>query len=344
MESLESRIQGVRTLFDRAIKEATSEAALEDIRLVFLSRKGHLTSLMADLKTASLEQKKIVGPALNALKQHIEQAYHEKVTWVNQRVAEQTIARLHYFDVTAQKKLPHVGYLHVYTHIIQELEDIFISMGFSIADGPELETDFYNFQALNIPENHPARDMHDTFWIASPHLLLRTHTSTVQIHAMEQQGPPLAVFSTGRTYRHEATDATHDFVFMQAEGIMIGKGISMANLLATAHAFLRLIFDKEDLAIRVRPGYFPFVEPGIEIDFSCPFCKQGCSRCKKSGWIELLGAGLVHPTVLRTAGIDPTHYTGFAFGMGIERLAMLKYGIDDIRSFHSAHLEFLHQF
>jgi len=344
MESLESRIQAIRILFDRVLKETTSESALEDVRLIFLSRKGHIASLMAELKAASIEQKKITGPALNALKQHIEQEYQNKLTWFNQRATEQEMARTYFFDVTAKKSRPYQGRLHAYTHITRELEDIFISMGFSIADGPELETDFYNFQALNIPLDHPARDMHDTFWVTYPHLLLRTHTSPVQIHVMEQQGAPLAVFSVGRTYRHEATDATHDFVFMQAEGIMVGKGISMANLLAIARAFLCHVFDKEDLAIRVRPGYFPFVEPGIEIDFSCPFCKNGCSRCKKSGWIELLGAGLIHPAVLRAVNIDPTQYTGFAFGMGIERLAMLKYGIDDCRLFHSAQLEFLHQF
>ena len=218
-------------------------------------------------------------------------------------------------------------------------------MGYDIADGPEVETDFYNFQALNIPADHPARDMHDTFWLTTPSLLLRTHTSPVQIRAMEHKPLPLAIFAPGRTFRNEATDASHLFMFTQGEGLVIDKNISIANLLATARAFLQAFFEKEDLHIRARPGYFPFVEPGIEIDASCPFCSgKGCSPCKKTGWIELLGAGLVHPNVLKAGGIDPQEYSGFAFGFGIERLAMIKYGINDVRLFHSSKLPFLRQF
>lgn len=344
MDTLESRINRVRSAFDQALQQTTTPSSLEDLRLIFLARKGHLAALMEELKALPIDQKKVLGPQLNALKLHMEDAFQEKQSSITQQEELAKTERARFFDVTAYKPERNTGRLHIYTHIIQELEDIFLSMGFAIVDGPEIETDFYNFQALNIPDDHPARDMHDTFWIHSPHVLLRTHTSTVQIRAMQDQGAPLAVFATGRTYRHEATDATHDFVFTQAEGLMVGSSISMANLLATARIFLQKIFDKQDLAIRVRPGYFPFVEPGVEIDFSCPFCTTGCSRCKKTGWIELLGAGLVHPAVLRHAGIDPERYTGFAFGMGIERLAMLKYGIDDIRLFHSAHLEFLEQF
>jgi len=217
-------------------------------------------------------------------------------------------------------------------------------MGFERADGPEIETDYYNFEALNIPEDHPARDMHDTFWLTLPNMLLRTHTSTVQIRAMEQRDKPLAIFAPGRAYRNEETDASHDFMFTQLETLLIDKNVSMANLLATAKTFLQKIFNKQNLEIRVRPGYFPFVEPGVEIDAQCPFCTQGCSVCKKTRWIELLGAGLVHPNVLKYGGVDTDIYSGFAFGLGIERLAMIKHGITDIRLFHQNKESFLKQF
>jgi phenylalanyl-tRNA synthetase alpha chain len=217
-------------------------------------------------------------------------------------------------------------------------------MGWHIADGPEVETDYYNFTALNIPDEHPAREMHDTFWLDVPGMLMRTHTSTVQIHTMKKKELPLAVFAPGRCYRNEATDASHDFMFTQGEGLVIDKNISIANLLAIAQTFLQEFFEKKDLKIRARPGYFPFVEPAIEIDASCPFCKNGCSVCKKTTWIELLGSGLVHPNVLRHGNINPDLYRGCAFGFGMERLAMVKYGINDIRLFHSSKLQFLDQF
>ena len=205
--------------------------------------------------------------------------------------------------------------MHIYTKVIELVEDVFVGMGYEIADGPEVETDFYNFSALNIPTDHPARDMHDTFWINYPNLLMRTHTSTVQIHTMETKKLPLAIFAPGRVYRNEAIDASHEFNFTQVEGLLVDKDISVANLLATAQIFLRALFERDDLKIRSRPGYFPFVEPGIEIDVQCPFCATGCSTCKYTTWIELLGAGLVHPNVLTCCGINSELYSGFAFGM-----------------------------
>jgi phenylalanyl-tRNA synthetase alpha chain len=248
-------------------------------------------------------------------------------------------------DVTAYKLPPFRAHEHVYTRIIQDLEDFFISMGFDIVDGPELETDYYNFETMNIAKDHPARDAHDTFWVDIPGMLLRTHTSSIQAHQMEHRELPLAIFAPGRCYRNEATDASHDFMFTQAECLYIDKNVSMANLIGTAEIFLKKILGNDEITTRVRPGFFPFVEPGVEIDASCPFCKQkGCSICKHTGWIELLGAGLVHPNVLRTSGIDPEEYSGFAIGMGIERIAMLKYGITDIRLFRSNHLSLLRQF
>ncbi len=219
-----------------------------------------------------------------------------------------------------------------------------MSMGFEIADGPEIETEYINFEALNIPADHPARDMQDTFWLDVPGMLLRTHTSSVQIHTMHKRTTPIAAVSLGRCYRNEATDATHDYVFMQCEGIFIDKNVSMAHLLGTMKAWLQAFFENKTIDIRIRPSFFPFVEPGVEVDCTCPFCTNGCSICKKTGWIELGGAGLIHPHVLKAGNIDPEIYSGFAFGFGLTRLVMLMYGIRDIRLLHEGSLEFLKQF
>lgn len=327
-----------------ALEFALTEDALEKIRIDFLGRNGTITLLFKALKELSLEEKKIVGPALSSLKTTAEALYIQKATELAEKKQALALEKKRYFDVTAYRQVPYQGHLHPYTHLMNRLEDIFISMGFAIIDGPELETDHYNFEALNIPKTHPARDSHDTFWLNVPGFLMRTHTSSVQTHAMEQHGAPLAVVAPGRVYRNEATDASHDFMFTQMEGMLVGTNISMAHLLATARAFLSQIFETDELKIRVRPGYFPFVEPGVEIDASCPFCTTGCSICKKTGWIELLGAGLIHPAVLRASNIDPICYSGFAFGFGVERIAMIKYGITDIRLFHSNNLSFLDQF
>ena len=299
---------------------------------------------MEQLKQLPVDKKRVAGPLLQALKKETEQAYDTKKKQMAHRSMQHATDKQKLFDVTAYRHTQPEGSLHLYTRIIEQLEDLFTSMGYTVIDGPEVETSYYNFEALNIPADHPARDAHDTFWLNLPGKLMRTHTSTVQTHAMESMRPPIAVFAPGRCYRNEATDATHDFLFTQAEGLLIDKNISLANLLDTARTFLQTIFEKKDLNIRVRPGYFPFVEPGVEIDASCPFCTSGCSICKKTTWIELLGAGLVHPNVLRCSGIDPDKYSGFAFGFGIERISMIKYGINDIRLFHSNTIPFLKQF
>jgi phenylalanyl-tRNA synthetase alpha chain len=326
------------------LQNATTEQALDQVRVAFLGRSGHMTELMKQLKDLSVDEKRVVGPQLNQLKIDLETSYNKR----QEELFNAQVARVHaenkYFDVTAYKKNNLPARLHIYTQIIQELEDIFISMGYDVLDGNEIETDYYNFETLNIPMDHPAKDMHDTFWLNVPGMLMRTHTSNVQAHAMETKRPPMAVFAPGRVYRNEAIDASHEFMFTQAECMFIDKNVSLANLLATAQTFLKKLFQKDDLNIRVRPGYFPFVEPGLEIDVSCPFCSKGCSTCKKTGWIELLGSGLIHPNVLRMSGIDPEIYSGFAFGIGIERLAMIRHGIDDIRLFHSSNISFLDQF
>ena len=342
--SLKARIEDTKNQLQFAFNQVGSTQDLEKLRIDFMGRHGKIAALMDSLKTLSLEEKKECGPLLNELKKEAEQNYNMKLSAFALQQETQRNLKQHNFDVTASRLSELRGTLHPYSHIIEHIENIFISMGFEVVDGPEVETDYYNFQALNIPADHPARDMYDTFWLNIPHLLLRTHTSPVQVHAMESKPLPLAVIAPGRCYRHEAVDASHDIMFMQTEGLYIDKGVSMAHLFATAKTCLQAIFEKKDLEIRVRPGFFPFVEPGVEIDMSCPFCKNGCSVCKRSTWIEVFPAGLIHPNVLRACGIDPTIYSGFAFGFGLTRLAMIKYGINDIRLFHSGKINFLNQF
>lgn len=344
MHALKADIERIQKELKNALQKAQSMSDLEQIRISYLGRQGHISTLMAQLKELAPEDKKEFGPLLNELKKSAEELYEASKKALESAALNADLLKKRNFDVTAYKKDTHQGSLHIFTKIIEHLEDIFISMGYQIATGPEVVTDYYNFQALNIPAHHPARELQDTFWLTTPNHLLRTHTSSVQILAMETKSVPLAIFAPGRVYRNEATDATHDFMFMQGEGLFIDKNVSMAQLLATAKAFLRAFFEKDDLEIRARPGYFPFVEPGIEIDASCPFCKTGCSICKHTRWIELMGAGMVHPNVLRSSGIDPEIYSGFAWGFGLERLAMVKYGINDIRLFRSGKIDFLKQF
>lgn len=344
MQSLSQNIEIIKTELATALITVTNEASLESVRVTFLGRKGKIVDLMEQLKNLSVEEKKIVGPLLNQLKTEIQEQLDTLAIQLQAQAAEQKKLSQKNFDVSAYKYNELKGTSHIYTRIIADLEDVFISMGYDIADGPEVENEYYNFESLNIPADHPARESEDSFFLEQKSMLLRTQCSNVQARAMETYQIPIAIFSPGRVYRKEATDQTHDFLFTQAEILLVDKNISVSNLLATAHTFLRKIFENETLEMRVRPGFFPFVEPGLEIDSSCPFCKTGCSICKHTGWIELLGTGMVHPNVLRASGIDPTIYSGFAFGMGIERIAMIKYGIHDIRLFHSSKIKFLDQF
>lgn len=337
----------IKTFYSNFIKKLNQTMTyeeLEHVRVTFLGRNGFITQLMSQIKTLSIEEKRLFGPEMNRLKKEVQELFDAKKHEIEKQSYAHNQAKKELFDVSCYQPGTQRGSLHPYTHVIQEIEDVFISMGFTIADGPEIETEFINFEALNIPEDHPARDMHDTFWLDIPGMLLRTHTSTVQSRAMSKNKLPLAIAAPGRCYRHEATDASHDFMFMQCEGLVIDKNISMAHLLATMKSFLKGLFKKDNLQIRLRPSYFPFVEPGVEIDMTCPFCKNGCSVCKKSTWIEICGAGLVHPNVLKAGGIDPSEYRGFAFGFGLTRLTMLKYGINDIRLLHGGKVNFLKQF
>ena len=314
------------------------------MRIKFLSRQGLVAALMEQLKNLAIDEKKECGALLNNLKNDLDVAYASKKQELDDHKLRTAQNRLKAFDVTAVKPGTVKGHLHPCTHLLEKLEDVFISMGYKIVDGPELEDERHNFEALNIAQDHPARDMQDTFWLNLPGKLMRTQTSSVQIRTMENSEPPFAILSSGRVYRNEAVDATHEFAFMQAEGLFVDENVSMANLLATLKVALNAIFGTHNLDIRVRPGYFQFVEPGVEIDMECPFCTTGCSVCKNSRWIELGGAGLVHPNVLKACGIDANRYSGFAFGVGLTRFVMLKYGINDIRLLNSSRMDFLDQF
>lgn len=340
---MKNKIATLQSEFAHDLKSAQTEPALEDVRVRYLSRKGSIANLMASLKDCSLEEKKIIGPLLNSLKNECETQFQERSETIKNDAISKQDAKKKHFDVTAHIPYEARGSLHPLTQFQDYINNIFLSMGFEILDGPEVETEFYNFEALNIAKNHPARDMFDTLWLDVPGLLLRTHTSPVQIHGLEKS-VPLAAVAPGRCYRHEATDASHDFSFMQVEAIMVDEGVSMAHLLGTINQFINALFETKSIKTRIRNSFFPFVEPGIEIDVECPFCTQGCSVCKRSRWIELGGAGLIHPNVLKACNVDVNRYSGFAFGFGLTRLAMLKYGIPDVRFLHNNTIEFLKQF
>lgn len=309
----------------------------------YLGRKsGEITSLLKEISKFSLEEKREVGILANQVKS-------EMICVINKRRAElQKIESDLSIDVTLPTNKDRLGHLHPISKVQYELEDIFTSLGFIVLDGPELESEYYNFDALNILPTHPARDMWDTFFVEGGkkdnRFVMRTHTSPVQIRAMHEYGAPLRCIIPGQCYRNEATDARHEFNLHQVEGLMVDENISVANMISVMETFLGAIFKKEVKA-RLRPGYFPFVEPGFELDFLCLICNgNGCRVCKNTGWVEFMGAGLVHPNVLKAGKIDPKKYSGFAFGFGTERLLMMKYGIDNIRLFRSGDLRFLKQF
>jgi phenylalanyl-tRNA synthetase alpha chain len=344
MANVKEKITNLTQQLDTQLKTTSTLKELDTIRVSFLGKKGLITTLMAELKTLPMEEKRTFGPILNEFKKTSDAKINATKEKIIEKTAQVAMLKKQNFDVTAYKPQALKGNTHLYTKFIEEIENIFISMGFTMFSGPEVENAFYNFTALNIPEDHPARDMMDTFWLNKKNLLLRTHTSTVQIHAMQKNPLPFAGVGTGRVFRHEAIDATHDCMFWQCEGILIDKNVTLSNLFAVAKKFLQTLFKKKTLNIRIRPGFFPFVEPGLEIDMLCPFCKNGCRVCKKTTWIEVFPAGLIHPNVLKAVNIDPEKYSGFAFGFGLTRLAMLRYGINDIRHFHSGKYKFLEQF
>lgn len=339
------KVQEIKQRFESEVQAVKTFQELKDFRSQFLGKKGFVTGLMSQMKTLSSEDKRSFGQAVNELKVFVEESLEKREKFIFAQIAQEKNEKEKFLDVTATvpgDKLE--GRVHLCTKFVGRIEEIFLSMGFQIFDGPEVETDFYNFGALNIPENHPARDMYDTLWLDTPGHLLRTHTSPVQIRAMREHGVPLAGIAPGRVFRHEATDATHEIMFSQCEGIVVDKNISMAHLLGVAKTFLSKFFDKKDLDIRIRPGFFPFVEPGVEIDCRCVFCKDGCSVCKHTTWIEVFPGGLIHPNVLKAVGVDSNVYSGFAFGFGTDRLAMLQHAINDVRLFRAGDIRFINQF
>ncbi|MBE6566637.1 MAG: phenylalanine--tRNA ligase subunit alpha [Ruminococcaceae bacterium] len=320
----------------------SADANLDEIRIKYLGKKGELTAVLRGMGALTPEERPIVGQLANEVREAIEAALNAKKTEQQAKALEAQL-KAEKLDVTMPGVAAPVGHIHPLTRAQRELEDIFIGMGFSIAEGPEVELDYYNFQALNIPENHPARDTQDTFYITD-NILLRSQTSPVQVRVMEHQKPPIRIISPGRVYRSDALDATHSPLFHQLEGLVIDKGITMGDLKGTLEVFAKKMFG-EGTQIRFRPHHFPFTEPSAEVDVSCFVCGgKGCRLCKGEGWIEILGAGMVHPFVLSNCGIDPEEYSGFAFGLGIERITMARYGIDDIRLFYENDERFLEQF
>ena len=344
MSELKNKIDALSKEITDKLSQANTIKEIESIRTTFLGKNGKVGELLEKFKTLSVEEKKEIGPHLQKLKTSLEDNINTAKNTLLTKQTEQENLKKQNFDVSAYLPQSCKGHLHPYSQFIEEIQDIFLSMGYEILETPELETDEYNFTALNIPADHPARDTQDTFWVNYEKLLMRTQTSTTQVHAMKTKPLPLAIVAPGRTYRHEATDVSHDFMFMQCEGCFINKDVSLAHLFGTAQTFLKKLFKKNTLDIRIRPGFFPFVEPGVEIDMRCPFCKSGCSVCKKSTWIEVFPGGLIHPNVLKHCGIDPNIYSGFAFGFGLTRLVMLKYNIDDVRLLLSGKVKFLEQF
>ena len=324
------------------LAEVTDSAALEQMRVTYLGKKSELAAILKGMAGLSAEERPIIGQLGNSVRGAIEEAFEKAKAHVTELETQKKIAA-ETIDVTLPSSKGVVGNLHPLTKVQSQLEDIFLGMGFTICEGPEVETDYYNFTALNTPEFHPARDVQDTFYITEK-VLLRSQTSTTQVHAMEENKPPIRVISPGRVYRSDAVDATHSPMFHQCEGLVIDKGITMADLKGTLATFAKAMFgDKTE--IRFRPHHFPFTEPSCEVDVSCFVCGgKGCSVCKGEGWIEILGAGMVHPNVLRMSGIDPEVYSGFAFGMGIERIVMTKYGISDMRLLYENDVRFLSQF
>ena len=335
----------MQELIDNAlvrIGSAASAEELETVRVEVLGRKGVLTQLSKDMGKLSHEERAARGKFINASKEALEGAWQSrKDAFEREALAKRLDAE--WLDLTIPAPQPRLGTLHPITKIQWEIEDLFRSMGFSVLDGPEVETEFHNFDALNIPGDHPARDMQDTFWLDGGYLL-RTHTSPVQVRGMEKLGPPLRMIAPGRVFRNESVDASHEHTFYQLEGMMIDRNVSVGNLIYFMKTLLTSIFHRE-VTVRLRPGYFPFVEPGFDLDISCLICGgTGCPVCKQSGWVELLPCGLVNPHVLKMSGIDPNKWNGFAFGLGLTRLVMMRYAIDDIRWLQSGDLRFLRQF
>lgn len=347
LENLKIKITEIENSSSTLLNNINSKENLAKIKAQFLGKKGEISELYKILKDLSIDEKKEAGRLIQYLESNIEKKIIEIEEIFNKKEQE-AILQNEWIDVTLPsnfyKDRPFFnGHLSPISSFIHKIQDIFLSLGFTVADGPQLENEYYNFTALNIPENHPARDVQDTFWMTNG-LLLRTHTSPIEIRMMQKLPVPLKLIAPGRVFRNESTDASHENTFYQIEGLMVDKDISVANLTYFMKILLSELFET-DVKVRLRPGYFPFVEPGFELDFECLICHgKGCPVCKHVGWVELVGCGLSHPEVLKEGGIDPEKYSAFAFGLGLNRLVMMKLAIDDIRWFESGDLRFFYQF
>lgn len=335
------------------LKKVATPTDFANLEVKYLGRNGLLTQHLRGIKDLPEIDRREAGQTLNKTKQELEGLFAQKKQTLENNELEKSLQQ-EFFDITLpgtlNGKTPELGTTHILAQLQEEVEEIFNQMGFMVVDGPEIESEYYNFESLNIPADHPARDMQDTFFIGqksdSKHgkLVLRTHTSPNQVRALEKYGAPIRMIVPGRVFRNEATDARHEHTFHQVEGMLVDKNVSIATLKGVMKEFLSRLFGKE-VEVRFRPGYFPFVEPGLELDFSCLLCEgKGCRVCKNTGWVEFMGSGMVHSHVLRAGGIDPEEYHGWAFGFGLERLAMMRYGISDIRLFQSGDLRFIKQF
>ena len=339
---MKQKLEELKGLALSAVASASDEKQIDEIRVKYLGKKGELTAILKQMGSLSPEERPIMGQLVNSAKAELEEAIVTASKAFKEKAAEERL-KAETIDVTLPSKPATVGKLHPLNTVLNDMIDIFQSMGFDVVDGPEVETDHYNFEALNVPADHPARDMQDTFYLAE-NLLLRTQTSAAQIRTMENRKPPIKIICPGRVYRADEVDATHSPVFHQIEGLVVDKNITMCDLKGVLEQFAHEIYGK-DTEVKFRPSFFPFTEPSVEVDVTCSECKgKGCRVCKGSGWIEILGAGMVHPRVLKSCGIDPEEYSGFAFGIGLDRLTTTRYKISDIRLLFENDLRFLKQF
>lgn len=339
---MKEQLNGIRSKAEAEIANIKTIPDLENVRVKYLGKKGELTSVLRGMGSLAPEERPVIGQLANEIRNFLENRIAEVKKELANKERELKLQK-EVIDVTMPGKRKNLGRKHPLTNVIDEITEVFVGMGYEIAEGPEIERDYYNFEALNIPENHPARDVQDTFYINGD-ILLRTQTSPVQIRVMENKKPPIKIICPGRVYRSDAVDATHSPIFHQIEGLVVDKGVTMGDLIGTLKVFAKSIFgEKSD--IRLRPHHFPFTEPSAEVDVSCWTCGgKGCRVCKDEGWIEILGAGMVHPKVLEICGIDPAVYSGFAFGLGVERTAMGRFNIDDLRLLYENDIRFLKQF
>ena len=344
LDDLLARLDALQVRAIAELEPIDTSTALDEWDTRYLGRnKGELKNLSSVMPKLTKEERPVAGQRMNAVKSELEQRLTEKRELLHQRELMQTLEQER-IDVTLPGSVLPIGHMHPLSQVIQDVARIFVNMGFQVVQGPEVETDYYNFQALNVPEDHPARDMQDTFWVVPGEILLRTQTSPMQIRTMEQMRPPVRVIVPGKVYRYEAVDASHEAMFHQIEGLLVDEYCTMSDLKGVLERFAREMFG-EGRQVRFRGSYFPFTEPSAEVDIDCPFCDgKGCRACKYTGWIEILGSGMVDPRVLRQVGYDPEKYRGFAFGMGVERIAMLKYDVNEIRLFSGNDLRFLRQF